>query len=70
MNRKIVATDATTVTVSGKQNYIRNFSMGDTVVYHTMNSKSILALEKLPFLRKFSGILLTAWHALAFRRNV
>ncbi|GFH89275.1 hypothetical protein IMSAGC002_00520 [Lachnospiraceae bacterium] len=58
MNRKIVATDATTVTVSGKQNYIRNFSMGDTAVYHAKDSKSLPALEKLPFLRKFSGILL------------
>lgn len=58
LNERIVATDATTVTVNGEQNYIRNFSAGDTVVYQAMNSKSIPALKKLPFLRKFSGILL------------
>lgn len=58
LNQKIVATDATTVTVNGEQNYIRNFSKEDTVVYQAINSKSISALEKLPFLQQFSGILL------------
>ena len=38
--RNVVATDATTVTVNGEQNYIRNFSTGDTVVYHAMGWKS------------------------------
>ena len=37
LNEKIVATDATTVTINGKQNYIRNFSMKDTVIYKAMN---------------------------------
>ena len=37
--RNVVATDATTVTVNGEQNYIRNFSAGDTVVYHAMGGK-------------------------------
>lgn len=58
LNEKIVATDATTVTVNGEQNYIRNFSIGNTVVYQAMESKSIPALKKLSFLQKFSGILL------------
>ncbi len=53
----VVATDATTVTVNGKQNYIRNFSAGDTVVYHAMNSKSIEALKGLDFLKRYAGIL-------------
>lgn len=53
----VVATDATTVTVNGEQNYIRNFSAGDTVVYHAMNSKSIEALKKLDFLKQYAGTL-------------
>lgn len=57
LTQDVVATDATTVTVSGEQNYIRNFSTGDTVVYHAMNSKSIKALKKLEFLDRYAGIL-------------
>ncbi len=53
----VVATDATTVTVNGEQNYIRNFSAGDTVVYHAMDSKSIEALKGLDFLNRYAGIL-------------
>ena len=51
LNKNVVATDATTVTVNGKQNYIRNFSISDTVVYRAMQSKSIDALKKLEFLK-------------------
>lgn len=58
LNQSIVATDATTVTVDGKQNYIRNFSTKDIVIYYAMNSKSIKALEKIEFLKKYSGFLL------------
>lgn len=58
LNHTVVATDATTVTVNGKQNYIRNFSTDKTVVYHAMNSKSIEALEDIAFLNKYSGTLL------------
>lgn len=58
LNGKVVATDATTVTVNGEQNYIRNFSIEDTVVYHAMKSKSIKALKKLDFLAQYSGTLL------------
>ena len=53
-----MATDATTITVNGKQNYIRNFSRKNTVVYQAMKSKSIEALEKLDFLCQYSGTLL------------
>jgi len=53
----VVATDATTVTVNGEQNYIRNFSAGDTVVYHAMSSKSIKALKGLDFMVRYAGIL-------------
>ncbi len=58
LNHPVVATDATTVTVNGTQNYIRNFSTKDTVVYHAMDSKSIEALKGIDFLNKYSGILL------------
>lgn len=58
LNHPVVATDATTVTVNGKQNYIRNFSTEETVVYHAMNSKSIDSLKKIGFLSKYSGLLL------------
>ena len=57
LTQDVVATDATTVTVNGKQNYIRNFSAGDTVVYHAMNSKSTEALKGLDFLKRYAGIL-------------
>lgn len=46
LNRRVVATDATTVTVNGIQNYIRNFSTEDTVVYKAMKKKTIPALKK------------------------
>lgn len=58
LNQSVVATDATTVTVNGKQNYIRNFSAENTVVYRAMNSKSIDSLKEISFLAKFSGTLL------------
>lgn len=58
LNQSLIATDATTVSVNGKQNYIRNFSSNETVVYHAMNSKSIEALKKIEFLSRYSGILL------------
>lgn len=58
LNRSVVATDATTVTVNGEQNYIRNFSTADTAVYHAMSSKSIDALKKIDFLNRYSGMLL------------
>ncbi len=58
LNQTVVATDATTITVNGSQNYIRNFSTDKTVIYHAMSSKSIAALKKLEFLNKYSGTLL------------
>ncbi len=58
LNHKVVATDATVVTVNGKQNYIRNFSIKNSVVYHAMGGKSIEALKGLYFLKHYTGILL------------
>lgn len=57
LNQKVVATDATGITVNGKLNYIRNFSIQNTVVYRAMKSKAIEALEKIDFLKKYSGTL-------------
>ena len=57
LNQEVVATDATTVTVNGEQNYVRNFSIEKTVIYRAMKSKAIDALEKIRFLKKFTGIL-------------
>ena len=48
----MVLTDATTVTVSGKQNYVRNFSIGKMVIYHAMKSKAIDALKKIEKIKK------------------
>jgi len=57
LSHDVAATDATTVTVNGTQNYIRKFSAENTVVYHTMQKKTIPALKKLDFLKKYAGIL-------------
>ena len=58
LNQKVVATDATTITVNGTQNYIRNFSIKNSVVYHAMTSKSIEALKEIEFLKHYTGTLL------------
>lgn len=57
LNQEVVSTDATNVTVNGKQNYVRNFSIKETVLYRAMKSKSIKAMEKLRFLENYTGIL-------------
>ena len=57
LDQKVVATDATPATVDGEQNYIRNFSIEDTVVYRAMKSKSLSALKKLDFLQQYTGTL-------------
>lgn len=57
LNSTVVATDATNVTVNGKQNYIRNFSITQTVLYCAMKHKTIDAMHKINFLEHFTGIL-------------
>ncbi len=57
LDQSVVATDATTVTVNGKQNYIRNFSTENMVIYYAMQKKTIPALKELDFLKKYTGIL-------------
>lgn len=57
LNENVVATDATTATVNGTQNYIRNFSTEMTVVFHALKKKTISELKQLEFLNSFGGIL-------------
>lgn len=52
-----VSTDATTVSMNGHQAYIRNFSSQHWVLYVSMERKNIEALAKIPFMKKFVGIL-------------
>ena len=52
-----VNTDATTVSLDGKQSYIRNFSNRKWVFYVPMERKNIETLKKIPFMNKFVGIL-------------
>lgn len=53
-----VQTDGTNVTVNGKQSFIRNFSVLNWVLYVPMDSKGHKALEKIPFLQRYRGILM------------
>ena len=56
-NQMVVATDATTVTVNGIQQYVRNFSIEDAVVYHAMPNKTLEAFHQIPLLESYTGIL-------------
>lgn len=58
LNQKVIATDATVVTVDKEQNYIRNFSSEETVLYCAMKKKTIEALRSIPFLKRFRGTLI------------
>ena len=57
LNEETICTDATVVTVDGKQSYIRNFSSGRAVLYTAMKKKSINALDKISFLTSYAGTL-------------
>lgn len=57
LGEKTVCTDATAVTMNGKQAYIRNVSTGNAVVYYAMEKKSMEALDEIKFLTRFAGIL-------------
>lgn len=57
LNQNVVATDATVTTTNGKQGYIRNFSIHNTVVYHAVMSKTVKVLQEINFLGKYTGIL-------------
>ena len=58
INQPVVATDATTVSLNGKQSYIRNISDEKTVVYYSMEKKTKKALGELSFFSSYAGTLL------------
>lgn len=57
LNEGTVCTDATVVSVNGKQAYIRNFSSANAVLYTAMEKKDIEALGAIEFLTHYAGIL-------------
>lgn len=57
LNEGTVCTDATVVSVNGKQAYIRNFSSANAVLYTAMEKKDIEALSVIEFLSHYAGIL-------------
>lgn len=57
MNGHVTCTDGTTVSLNGKKTNIRNFSNENSVLYYHTGKKSVAALQKIPFLRKYTGIL-------------
>lgn len=57
MDSTVAYTDATVVTVDGKQAYIRNISCQDAVRYYAMQQKDLESLGKIQLLAKFAGIL-------------
>lgn len=57
MNAETVYTDATVVTVNGKQAYIRNQSTGKSVLYSPMEKKDIDTLKETGILPDYYGTL-------------
>lgn len=57
LNSQVLCTDATVVSESGKNRFIRNFSNKTSVLYCRMEKKSLPALKKLEILSRFAGIL-------------
>lgn len=58
LNQPVAATDATVITVNGKQEYIRNFSTTRCVLYRAMKDKTLDTMHKVRFLEKYTGILM------------
>ena len=54
----VAYTDATVVTINGKQGYIRNISNNSAVRYYAMAKKDLETLRKIELLAKFAGILM------------
>lgn len=58
LNEKTLSTDATVITVNGKQAYIRNQSSGTAILYSPMEKKNLETLKKTGILSRFSGTLM------------
>ncbi len=56
MNSAEVRTDATTVSMNGKQTYIRNFSTENSVLYCSSDKKNLDALSRFRILKEYTGI--------------
>ena len=56
-NEPVLCTDATVVTLNGKNTHIRNFSSENSVLYWHTEKKTIEALKQIPLLSSFAGIL-------------
>lgn len=57
MNSEVLYTDATNVTVNGMQEYIRNQSTPDAVLYSPMQTKSAKELEQTGIIGCYTGIM-------------
>ena len=55
---EVVYTDATNITVNGKQAYMRNQSTEEVVLYSAMNKKSKEEIEEKTVLKDYEGILI------------
>ena len=53
----VVCTDATCVTVGGRQAFIRNYSTADVCLYEHHSSKSLASLRKSAILPNYTGVL-------------
>ncbi len=58
LSEPVVATDATVITVNGKQEYIRNFSTTKSVLYRAMKDKKLDTIHRVHFIEKYTGILM------------
>ena len=58
MHSEVLHTDATVVTVNGKQAYIRNQSAEQAVLYSKMDKKSIESIKENSLLWGYKGILI------------
>lgn len=56
LNGTSAYTDATVVTVNGKQAYIRNVSNASAVRYYAMERKNLENLNAIPLLARFAGV--------------
>lgn len=56
LNKGVIWTDATGISVNGKQHYIRNISTADEVVYVGMDKKNLANLKKTP-LAHYAGVM-------------
>ncbi|MCT1402838.1 transposase [Paenibacillus sp. p3-SID867] len=55
LNESTLSTDATVITVNGKQAYIRNQSSGTAILYSPMEKKDLETLKETGILSRFSG---------------